>query len=257
MLNTIQPVVLNQLAATQQQPSQAIIPFPKNWEVLDALQKESELLAAGWAVLVTATTTTYFFAPLIAPGAAGAGWIISTWTSWRATKVIRLIQVIKLLLESFENQGIEVYARIPVEGMNPIDLFIRFPRKTHLFISIRSKGDREVFYNESREILQLRKRGKPGLVTWTPDPLVELADYEKWFTKNRLLFGMSSKEAIKTPSAKILILWPPTTAETHKDHLYTEMGDLKLLTLRRKGAAFVINKEELVTFVQAWLSRYE
>ncbi|NJL21984.1 MAG: hypothetical protein HC895_16110 [Leptolyngbyaceae cyanobacterium SM1_3_5] len=238
--------------------SQVVIPFKKNWEALAELQQENERLAAGW-VISSLTAATYLIAPLAPPGGAAtaaAGLMVGAWTSWRSTKVVRLLQTGKALLQRFESQGIEIYPRIPVDGMNPIDLFVRFPKKTHLFISIRSKGDREVVYNEEREVLQLKKRGKPGLSLWEPNPLVELADYKSWFDKNRGLFGMSSKEAIKTPAAKVLSLWHPTTAETHRDHLYTEMGDLKLLVLRRKGSTFVIQEEELINFIQAWLDKY-
>jgi|GEM_PF-710307 hypothetical protein len=263
MLNVIEPIVSeqppvsDQAAETQQQPSQtAIIQLLKNKEALVALQEDNEKLAAGWGVIVTATATSYFLVPLIAPGATGAAWIISTWTHWRATKVIRLIRVIKLLLKKFESEGIEVYPRIPVEGMNPIDLFIRFPQKTHLFVAIRSKGDTEIAYNEGTEILSVKRKNTKLLSKWEPNPLVELADQERWLAKNRSLIGLSSKEASKTPTAKVLVLCSPTKVEQHRDELYSEVGSMRTLVLRRKGSAFVIQEEELINFIEAWLAKY-
>jgi hypothetical protein len=112
-------------------------------------------------------------------------------------------------------------------------------------------------YNEAREVLQVKRKDKHGLKVWEPCPLLELADYEKWLNKNRDLFAMSSREATKTPSAKVLVLWPPTKAALdHNDHLYSEIGSMRILALRRKGTAFVIQEEEVTEFVKAWLAKY-
>lgn len=176
----------------------------------------------------------------------------------RVQKLARLEKLTALLLDEFKSEDIQVFPVIQIEDKNPIDLFIRFPRRAHLFISIRSRGDSEVVYNETREILQVKKKNKSGLTTWKPCPLVELSDYERWLTKNRALFGMSSKEVTKTPTVKVLVLWHPTkAAEDHNPHLYSEMGSMRLLALRRKGTAFVIQEEEVTEFVRAWLAKYE
>jgi hypothetical protein len=176
----------------------------------------------------------------------------------RVEKLARLEKLTAVLLDEFKSEGIQVFPVLKIEDKNPIDLFIRFPRKGHLFISIRSRGDSEVVYNEAREILQVKKKNKSGLTTWKPCPLVELSDYERWLTKNRALFGMSSKEVTKTPTVKVLVLWPPTkAAEDHNPHLYSEVGSMRLLALRRKGTAFVIQQEEVTEFVRAWLAKYE
>ncbi len=176
----------------------------------------------------------------------------------RVEKLARLERLTALLLDEFKSEGIQIFPVLQIESKNPIDLFLRFERKTHLFISIRSIGDREVVYNEAREVLQIRKKNKSGLTTWKPCPLLELADYEKWLNKNRHLFGMSSKEATKTPTAKVLVLWPPTRAAPNlNDHLYSEVGSMKILALRRKGTMFVIQQEEVTEFVRAWLAQYK
>ncbi|MDZ8083360.1 MAG: hypothetical protein RMX35_30385 [Nostoc sp. DcaGUA01] len=176
----------------------------------------------------------------------------------RVQKLARLEKLTALLLDQFKSEGIQVFPVLKIEDKNPIDLFIRFPRKTHLFISIRSRGDSHVIYNEKREILQVKKKDKNGLTTWRPCPLVELSDYERWLTKNRALFGMSSKDVTKTPTAKVLVLWSPTKAASdHNPHLYSEMGSMKILALRRKGTTFVIQEEEVTEFIKAWLAKYE
>ncbi|WP_375491343.1 hypothetical protein [uncultured Nostoc sp.] len=173
-------------------------------------------------------------------------------------KLVRLQRLGTSIFHEFENEGVQVFPTLPVENNNPIDLFVRFPRTTHLFISIRSKGDREIVYNEAREVLQVKRKDNNGLKLWNPCPLVELADYEKWLNKNKDKFLMTSREAQKTPTAKVLVLCPPTKASpNHKEHLYTEIGDMRVLVLRRKGSAFVITESEVNNLVRAWLSKYK
>lgn len=190
-----------------------------------------------------------------------AGWVLFglAYKPLVATqKLARLEKLTAVLLDEFNSVGIQIFPVLKLEDKNPIDLFIRFPQRTHLFISIRSRGDSEVVYNETKEILQVKKKNKSGLTTWKPCPLVELSDYERWLTKNRALFGMSSKEVTKTPTVKVLVLWRPTkAAQDHNPHLYSDMGSMRLLALRRKGTAFVIQQEEVTEFVKAWLAKYE
>lgn len=201
----------------------------------------------------------------LAVGAGGmfhpAGWLIFglAYKPLVVTqKLVRLERIGTSIFHEFEKEGVLVYPTLPVENNNPIDLFVRFPQTTHLLISIRSKGDREIVYNEAREVLQVKRKDNNGLKIWKPCPLVELADYEKWLNKNRDKFLMTSREATKTPTAKVLVLCPPTKASpNHKEHLYTEIGDMRVLVLRRKGSAFVIPDLEVNNFVRAWLSKYK
>ncbi|MBD2682284.1 MULTISPECIES: hypothetical protein [Nostoc] len=218
--------------------------------IREAIEHESALaLAAGSFALGTGS----FISPF--------GWVafaLAYKPLVRIQKLARLEKLTAALLDEFKSEEIQVFPVIKVEDKNPIDLFIRFPRKTHLFISIRSKGDSEIIYNEKREILQVKRKNKGGLRTWEPCPLVELADYKSWFDKNRNLFGMSSREAQKTPTAKVLVLWPPTkAADDHNSHLFSEVGGMKTLALRRKGTAFVIQQEEITEFIKAWLAQYK
>jgi len=218
--------------------------------IREAIDHESALaLAAGGFAVGTGS----FISPF--------GWVafaLAYKPLVRVQKLARLEKLTALLLDEFKSQGIQVFPVIKVEDKNHIDLFVRFERKVHLFISIRSIGDKEIVYNETREVLQVKRKDKHGLKVWNPCPLLELADYEKWLSKNRDLFAMSSREATKTPSAKVLVLWPPTkAADDHNSHLYSEVGGMKILALRKKGTAFVIQQEEVTEFIKAWLAKSE
>jgi len=246
-------------AVVQQATTNFTLPI-HNGEALEQLRRERDILSGeAFAAGSAAAAAGVFVNP------AAFLLLLGVYSPLiRGTKAVRLEQASSLLLDQFGDQGIQIF---PVQGVdrsqgisknNPIDLFVRFPKRTHLFISIRSKGDREVVYNEAREILQVRKNGKAGLTTWNPCPLLELAGYEKWLDKNRAVFGMSSREAQKTPAAKVLVLWHPTrAAENLNPNLYSEVGERRILALRRKGTTFVIQEEELLPFVQAWLAKYE
>ena len=227
---------------------------PHNEAALAGLREAKDYESA---VALAASGSALATGGLVHPG----GWLLFALAYKpliRVQKLARLEILTARLMSEFKSEGIQVFPVLKIDDKNPIDLFVRFERKTHLFISIRSRGDSEVTYNEKREILQVKKNLKNGLTTWKPCPLVELSDYERWLTKNRANFGMSSKEVIKTPTAKVLVLWPPTkAARDHNPHLYSEMGNMKILALRRKGTTFVIQEEEVTEFVKAWLAKYE
>lgn len=226
---------------------------PHNEEALEmlreAIEYESALaLAAGG----TALATGGFISPV-----GWAAFALAYQPLVRVQKLARLEKITSLLLNEFKSKGVQIFPVLKIQDKNPVDLFIRFPGKTHLFMSIRSKGDSLVVYNEAKEVLQVRRK-KNRLGTWEPCPLVELADYKSWFDKNREQFRMSSREAQKTPTAKVLVIWPPTKLSlNHNENLYTEIGNMKVLVLKRKGSAFVIKEEEVTEFVSNWLSKYE
>lgn len=233
-------------------------PLLCNWEAVAQLEEENRLLGRDWVVTATALVAvmTAPLAPLTSLGAGVLALPYMKWTEWRSAKVYRLLKWMRVLLERFESEEIQIYQRISIEGENPIDLFIRFPKKTHLFISLRSKGDTKIVYNEATEEVSVKK--KNGRTTrWEPNPLVELSDQERWLTKNRDLFGMTSREASKTPTAKVLVVCSPTKIDEHREELYSEISTFKTLALRRKGTAFVIQEEELLDFLAAWLAKYE
>ncbi len=246
-------ILMSPMTTVKDSPTDFQLP-PHNKAALKRIREEKDYestvaLAAGGTALISGS--------LINPAALGF-FALAYKPLVRSQKLARLEKLGTLIFDEFESLGVQVFLVLPVENNNPIDLFIRFPRKAHLFISIRSRGDSEVVYNEKREILQVKKKGKNGLTTWKPCPLVELSDYERWLTKNRAIFGMSSKEVTKTPTAKVLVLWSPTKAASdHNPHLYSEMSSMKILALRRKGTTFVIQQEEVIEFIKAWLAKYE
>lgn len=240
---------------TTSEKQEVTLELPRhNWDAIHQLRQEKELCENGF---FTATGLGAAGAMISGPIVALPFFALAYPSTIRATKIFRLEKLTTLLVENFEAEGIQVFPTHVVDVKTTLDLFVRFPGKSHIFISIRSQGDNEVVYNEAREILQISRKNKPGLKTWKPCPLIELASYERWLNKNRGLFGMSSREATKTSTAKVLVLWSPTKAKAHKEHLYSKFSGEEFLALRRKGTSFVIQDDEITKFVTAWLSRCE
>jgi hypothetical protein len=174
----------------------------------------------------------------------------------RIEKLTRIITVMEALLTEFEASNLRIFPTIAQPEGNPIDLFVQFPRKAHILISIRSKGNGQVIYNEERTTLYF-KRGEKGRRIWLPCPLTELGDYAMWMNKNRLMFGMSSKEIRNLPLAKVLALWEPTRLNRHRQHLDSTVGSVERFAITGKGVAFLIMKEEVTDFIKAYLASYE
>jgi hypothetical protein len=174
----------------------------------------------------------------------------------RITKLTRLIDVMEDILSKFESSGVRIFPTITQPEGNPIDLFVQFPKKAHLLISIRSKGNGQVVYNPERKALYF-KRSEKGRRIWLPCPLTELGDYTMWMNKNRLIFGMSSKDIRNLPLAKVLTLWEPTSLNRHRQLLDSKVGSVERFAITGKGVAFLIMKEEVTDFIQAYLASYE
>jgi hypothetical protein len=174
----------------------------------------------------------------------------------RIEKLTRIIDVMEALLTEFEALGIRIFPTITQPEGNPIDLFVQFPQKAHLLISIRSKGKGQVVYQPERKMLYF-KRSDKGTRIWLPCPLTELGRYTMWMNKNRLMFGMSSREIRNLPLAKVLLLWEPTSLNRHRQHLDSTVGSVERFAITGKGVAFLIMKEEVTDFIKAYLASYE
>ena len=223
-----------------------------NHAALEQLKQERDRLsieatAAGAAGIATSLTVNpiglFFFALAYPP-------------MIRVEKLTRIIIVMEALLTQFESSGIRIFPTVTQPERNPIDLFVQFPQKAHILISIRSKGKGQVVYNAERATLYF-KRSDKGTRIWLPCPLTELGNYAMWMNKNRLMFGLSSREIRNLPLAKVLTLWDPTSLNRHRQPLDSTVGSVRRFAITGKGVAFLIMKEELTDFIKAYLASYE
>ncbi len=166
-----------------------------------------------------------------------------------------LSRVVVTLLDTFEDQGVELIPRLTIPGQGSLDLFARFPSK-HLFaIALRSQGKSTIFYNEADSALKIRRhQGGRGLNQWTPDHVQRLSDQEYWLRGNQIdLFGKSSRDK-RRPLVKLLVLTGQTRLGKHSEHLYANIVNQKVLLLRKRASVYVLEEEQLTDFVKAWLA---
>ncbi|MEC4988851.1 MAG: hypothetical protein SAJ37_08900 [Oscillatoria sp. PMC 1068.18] len=228
-------------------------PYLTNWEALKKLEEEDQKFTkiCKKVGLVTISILSSLTAPLNLLGVLTVVPIKVLLD--RLEKINRTKEVMKALLEEFGDEIIATY-RIPVPGQQPIDLWVRFPGRAMLLISIRSKGKKKVIFNEKNQTLCVRqKREKGGLTKWKPDPLTELGTYQLWLKKNRRELGLSSNESNR-PTAKVLVLSGETDIESHNKHLYLTMNNNKFLWIQSKSNTFLIRKEEIVDFAKSYLA---
>ncbi len=174
------------------------------------------------------------------------------------TKLSRILNNGRKLLEAFSPTGIQIFPAVitgeEVEH-HRIDLYVRFPGQAQFFILFRSMGKHIIVYNEAKESLQIRKKRK-GASNIRPCPLLDLSKGQRWLVaKNRQLFGLSSRQASKTPTARVLVICGDTEISSkHRDELYATIGSNRYLALPKSGTTFVVMENELAAFVRDWLT---
>ena len=244
-------IMVAQLPTTPQDDlSQKLAPTVNNREMLQQLEKERESLSAQCLLLGTGMILGMAFwnsgmALALAPLAV----LVK-----RLQKVSQLIKIVGDILDKFESLGVELFIRLDVPNYQPIDLFVKFPTKDFVLLSIRSLGDCKIVYNEKTKALYAKRQKGKGLRQWKPDPINELCEQEFWLRKYRRdLFGGSSKDS-RRPLAKILVLWQLTKVANHAEHLYAIMDGQKFLCIRNKGTVSIIPSEKIINFIEAYLA---
>lgn len=176
------------------------------------------------------------------------------------TRYARIYDIIERLYDEFNNSDIEILHDLDMREDDErrkeytyLDLYVRLP-KTQLFIAIRAMGKRVIVFKENKETLCIRRtKGRVNEVQ--PCPLLGLNDAKRWLMRNRKLFGLSSNQVMKVPSAKVLVLWGDTMLEQHRDELYSSIGNGKYLNVSKKGTkTFVVHQEDIARFARDWLT---
>lgn len=239
--------------ASEKSPDVKLFPCNEDGLTMLAQQRDSYML---WYGLASAGTLGLLLAGTVAGLVLlGASFGAANGTS----KCVRLEKALKqLLVEEFRQLGIEAFPLLLMREATDhehIDLYVRFPGLTQIFIAIRSEEGRTVVYNEAKEKFQARKPGKRGLNNLRPCPLTILNKGKSWLSRNRQAFGLSSRQATKTPTVRVLVIWGKTQIAKHRDELYAQVGNSKYLSVKKDGATtFVIYQEDLVKFMKDWLS---
>lgn len=174
----------------------------------------------------------------------------------RLQKVSQIYFSMRRLLDAFESRGVLITPQIDVPENGTLDLFIRFPNppKVNFALGLRSIGKATVYYNESKENLYRRNKSG-GWKPWNVDLFRRIGLQEFWLRKNRqVLFGQSSKDKNRVV-AKVLVLTGETKLGQHAEHLYTQIGDQKVLVVKKRVSVQIMEESQLIPFMEAWIAQ--
>lgn len=185
-------------------------------------------------------------------GTAGANLVLK-----RTQKVNSILRNAKAIDTAFKEQQVQAFLDLPVPDNGRLDLLVKFPlppKKAIFAIALRSQGKATVFYNEQKEIFYIRRRNS-GLKPWTPDHIERLGVQGFWLRLNRQeeLFGTSHNDRNR-PIVKLLVITGETKIGQHSNTLYTEVGDQRVLLIRRRSSIYVLEESQLLLFIKAWLA---
>ena len=222
------------------------------------LEEEDRYLSGAYAATSGALAASIVIPePVTKLGSLLVGTVGTNLVLKRTQKINNILRNGKALDEAFADQEIQIFTDLPVPDHGRLDLFIKFPlppKKAIFTLALRSQGKGTIFYNEQKESLYIRT-GSGGLKPWKPDHIERLALQEFWLRMNRQeeLFGTSSRDRNRS-AVKLLVVTGQTRIGQHSDSLYTEVGDQRVLLLRRRSSIYVLEESQLLPFIKAWLA---
>lgn len=226
--------------------------YPTNWDARERLYNEDLRLTAWYGASGSLFATLTVFVSLLASALLFPMGLILR----RLQKINQILPILDSLLENFEEYGVEIINDVNVPNLSSLDLFVRFPYRNLFAIALRSQGDSVITYNEEKESFYIRRnKGSKGLKPWTPDHLQQLSDQEYWLRKNQsALFGSTSKQR-RQPVVKVLVLKGQTKLGQHPKKLYTTVGDVRVLLIKKKASIYVMEEDQLINFIKGWISQ--
>ena len=233
-------------------PTQETFIYLTNKEALKQLEKQRNELTNVCYGLGLGSIAAGFFNSLW----LGVGITFLAASLARLQKVSQIYFSMRRLLDAFESRGVLITPQIDVPDNGSLDLFVRFPNppKVNFAIGLRSNGGSTVYYNEAKENLYRRNKSG-GLKPWQVDLFQRIGLQEFWLRKNRqVLFGQSSKDKNRVVS-KVLVLTGETKLGKHPEHLYTTIGDQKVVVVKKRVSVQIMEESQLIPFIEAWLAQ--
>lgn len=167
----------------------------------------------------------------------------------RLKRIAKLHDVIKLLLDRFGDENIQVTANVRT-NTTKIDLFVKFPDKRRFALMLRTHGKVRIYWREDRE--KFIAVSSKSHVAWDApnyaiDNLKTVIDLVK---QKHLILGGTTAERNK-PINKVIVLTEETTIHASRNpaHLWHKFGRTKALRVYRGGSAYVIEQSSLIDFL--------
>ncbi|MEM7771019.1 MAG: hypothetical protein AAF327_10980 [Cyanobacteria bacterium P01_A01_bin.37] len=172
-------------------------------------------------------------------------------------KTSQIVLNMERILAEFATNNVIVTPQLDVPDNGTLDLFVRFPdppKKAVFTIGFRSNGHSTLFFSEEKQALCVRRK-RGGLKQWNINLFQRFALQEYWLRKNQVeIFGTSSRDKNRS-AVKVLVLTGNTKIGKHADHLYTEVGSLRVLMVKNRVSLFVIEEDQLIQFLRSWLEK--
>jgi hypothetical protein len=228
-----------------------------NKAALKRLEEEDTWLATAYSAAGSVVAGSIFIPePVTKLSGFLTGMVGGSLLLKRTQKINSILRNAKALDEAFKEQQLQIFPDLPVPERGRLDMLLKFPippRKTLFAVALRSQGKATIFYHEQKQLLYVRQ-AKGGLKLWKPDHIEQLALQEFWLRQNRQqeLFGTSHRDKNRSV-VKLLVLTGQTKLGQHNDSLYANVGDQRVLLLRRRSTIYVLEEKQLLLFIKAWL----
>ena len=228
-----------------------------NQEALERLREEDRWLMRAYATSSGAVAGSVLVPePVTRLSGFLGGMVASSLIVKRTQKINSVLRNADALDEVFKERQIQIFPDLPIPDQGRLDMLIKFPlppKKTLFAIALRSQGTATITYREDKETFYIRRK-KGGSNQWKPDHIERLALQEFWLRQNQLeLFGPSHRDRNRS-IVKLLVITGQTKIGQHADSLYVTIGDQKVLLLRRRSSIYVLQEEQLVSFIKGWLA---
>jgi hypothetical protein len=177
----------------------------------------------------------------------------------KAQRLGHIEQLMKKLIEEFSEEGIEIFPRLNIEGLDYIDLFIRFPSKTFFVVSLQNIGDNTLFYSMHRARSSGKQRGglylkssKGSSRTFRSKKLDLLPEQEKSIRKQyRDILGGTAKDARSGMNKIIAICGKEAKMTNNFPSELTEKHEGRKFYLAQKNPGiFIMRDEEITDFIK-------
>jgi hypothetical protein len=221
--------------------------YLQNYAALNTIKEEINRLLKVYAAATGLSFASLIITPL---STLGMGALVSTGISFEYfRRITRLHDTIKMLLDSFGDDGIKITPRVRTNSAI-IDLLVRTSDKRMFALIIRSSEGNSVIWREAHQQFYITKKGKNAKksdpLTRAMDELQTIVDLKK---AKHPLMGVTSVER-NVPLIKAIVLAPGARiAASNSPEMQTEFGEAKVLKIKTTSISYVVEFDELVKFL--------
>lgn len=177
----------------------------------------------------------------------------------KAQRLGSIEKLMRKLIDDFSEEGIEIFPRLIIEGLDYIDLFIRFPSKVFFVITVQNIGDNTLFYSMHRARSSGTQRGglylkssKGSSRTFRSKKLDLLPEQEKSIRKQyRNILGGTAKDA-RSGMNKIIAVCGKEAKMTNNfpSELTEKHGERKFYLAQKNPGIFIMQDKEIPDFIK-------